>query len=63
MEFVADKLFAHAYVPPAALGVAINVADSPEQMVAEETLTVGIGFTVTVPVPVAIQPINVYMTE
>ncbi len=34
------------------LGVAVKVAEPPEQIVTEFTETVGAGFTVTVPVPV-----------
>jgi hypothetical protein len=39
------------YVPPPVDGVAVNVADCPEQMVEEFTLTVGAAVTVTVPDP------------
>lgn len=41
----------HKYVPPAADGVAVSVADSPGQIVVLFTVTDGIGFTVTVPLP------------
>jgi hypothetical protein len=41
------------YDPPVCEGVAVSVADSPEQIVKEFTVTVGAGLTVTVPVPVA----------
>ena len=36
------------YVPPAVLGVAVNVPISPSQIVILSTLTVGSGVTVTV---------------
>jgi hypothetical protein len=52
-----------AYVPPVCEGVAVSVADSPEQIVKEFTVTVGAGFTVTVPVPVAgVHPPKEYVT-
>jgi len=60
--FVVEGLFVQAYVPPTALGVAVNVALCPEQTVALLTLTVGTAFTVTVPLPVALHPFNVYNT-
>ena len=49
----------HAYVPPGAEGVAVSVADCPEQMVVELTLTVGAAFTLTVPLAVLEQPDSV----
>ena len=50
MVFVVEGLLVHAYVPSAALGVAVNIALCPEHTVALLILTVGTAFTVTVPV-------------
>jgi hypothetical protein len=47
----------HRYVPPLALGVAVNVIVAPEQIVSLFTVTVGAGVTATVPVPMpGVQP-------
>ena len=43
----------HAYIPPGAEGVAVSVADCPEQIVSEFTVTTGAGLTVTVALAVA----------
>ena len=46
-------------MPPAADGVAVNVALCPTQIVVSATKTVGIEFTVTLLVAAAIHPIKV----
>ena len=55
---------AQEYVPPPVEGVAVNVVEAPEQMVAGEApiLTVGTGFTVTTRDAVPEQPFSVYVT-
>jgi len=62
-EFVIDEVVSfpgdHKYVPPAAEGVDVNVADCPSHMVTLLTLTVGVSFTVTVAVSMLLkQPFN-----
>jgi hypothetical protein len=59
---VVDELVAQVYVPPAGFGVAVIVVVSPAQIVADETVTEGIGFTVTTPVPVVVHPLKEYNT-
>jgi len=58
IEAFVCELF-HINVPPVGEGVAVTVALCPAQMVEEETLTVGVGFTVRVLVAVAVQPLEV----
>ena len=51
---------AQEYVPPPKEGVAVKVAEPPEQIAAGVlTVTVGVGFTVIKLVAVPVQPDNV----
>ena len=60
MEAVVAPPGAQEYVPPAVEGVAVNVAEPPEQMAAGVfTVTVGVGLTVISLLAVLEQPDNV----
>jgi len=60
MDCVVAPPGAQEYVPPPNDGVAVNVADVPEQIAAGVfTVTVGTGFTVTCLLAVAEQPASV----
>lgn len=60
IDWVVPPPGSQEYVPPPVDGVAVKVAEAPEQIAAGVfTVTVGTGFTVTCLLAVAIQPDNV----